>query len=246
MIGLMDFILPQASTSATQVDFLIELIFVIVGVWFILAEGVLFYLIFRFRKKEGVKAQYITGEKHEENKWVHIPHNLILVFDVIIIIFAIKIWYGVKQHLPAPDETIRVIGQQWAWTFVHPGKDKILGTDDDVAKVDELRLKVGTTYHFQLTSKDVLHSFSIPAFRLKQDAIPGRIITGWFKPTKTGEYDFQCAEICGIGHGIMQAKVFVENEADHNKWLEGQKEHIVLPDFFPAAPMNPTIAAAPN
>ena len=76
-----------------------------------------------------------------------------------------------------------------------------------------------TTYHFELESKDVLHSFSIPVFRLKQDAIPGRRITGWFKATKTGEWDIQCTEICGIGHGMMPARIHITSAYDHNKWL---------------------------
>lgn len=227
---MMEYILPEASSSAADVDFLIDLIFYIVGAWFILAEAVLFYFIFKYRRKEGVKAEYITGEKHEEMKWIHIPHNLVLVFDVVIIFFAVRIWYDVKQYQPPADETVRVIGQQWSWIFVHPGLDKILGTADDVTTVDEFRLKVDTTYHFQLESKDVLHSFSIPAFRLKQDAIPGRIITGWFKPTKIGKYDFQCAEICGIGHGIMQSQVYVETAADHEKWLKSQPQIAATPN----------------
>lgn len=241
MIGLMESILPEASTSAADIDFLIELIFVIVGVWLILAEAALFYFIFKFREKKGVKAQYITGEKHEEMKWIHIPHNLILLFDVVIIVFAIRVWYNVKQVQPPADATIKVIGQQWSWVFVHPGPDNILDTADDVTTVDELHVKVDTTYHFQLSSKDVLHSFSVPAFRLKQDAIPGRVITGWFKPTIVGEYDFQCAEICGIGHGIMQSTLFVETAAGHEAWLKSQPQ-------VAAAKLlaTPATAAVPN
>ena len=74
-----------------------------------------------------------------------------------------------------------IIGQQWAWTIVHPGLDKKLGTEDDVFTVDEMRIKVGKTYHYKLQATDVMHSFSIPVFRLKQDALPGREITGWFQ-----------------------------------------------------------------
>jgi len=136
---------------------------------------------------------------------------------------AINVWHTVKQTLPAADETIRVVGYQWAWRFVHPGEDSKLGTDDDVEMIDELRLKVGKTYHFKLESADVMHSFSIPVFRLKQDAVPGRVITGWFKATKTGEWDVQCAEMCGIGHGIMGARVHVESVDDHNKWLKSKR-----------------------
>ncbi|CAK0773510.1 Cytochrome-c oxidase [Gammaproteobacteria bacterium] len=217
---MMQYILPEASSSAASVDFVINLILVLGGFWLILAEAVLFYFIFKYRQKEGVKAQYITGEKHEEMRWIHIPHNLVLLCDLIIIFFAIKVWYEVKQYQPPADETVRVIGQQWSWRFVHPGLDKVLGTADDVETVDEFHVKLGTTYHFLLESVDVLHSFSIPAFRLKQDAIPGRVITGWFKPTRIGEYDFQCAEICGIGHGIMKSRVIVETPEEHEKWLK--------------------------
>jgi len=175
--------------------------------------------VWKYRKKEGKKAQDITGEKHQEARWIHIPHYMVILCDIVIIVFAVKVWYAVKQDLPKADETVRIIGQQWAWRFVHPGLDKKLGTDDDVETVDELRLKVNTTYHYKLESVDVLHSLSIPVFRLKQDTIPGRTITGWFKPTKTGEWDFQCVEMCGIGHGIMGSRVHVESEEDHNKWL---------------------------
>jgi cytochrome c oxidase subunit 2 len=143
---------------------------------------------------------------------------------VIIIAFAIRTWYHVKQVQPPPDEQVRVIGQQWAWRFVHPGLDGALGTQDDVETVDEFHVKVDTTYQFQLESVDVLHSLSIPVFRLKQDAVPGRVITGWFKPTRVGVYDFQCAEICGIGHGIMQSRLVVETAEDHEKWLKAQPQ----------------------
>jgi cytochrome c oxidase subunit 2 len=220
---MMQFILPEASSSAADVDFLINLVFVLGGFWLIVAEVALFYFIFKYRRKEGVEAQYITGEKHEEMRWIHIPHNLILLCDVVIIGVAIWVWYGIKQFQPPADETVRVIGQQWSWRFVHPGLDKVLGTADDVETVDDFHVKVNTTYHFLLESADVLHSFSVPAFRLKQDAVPGRVITGWFKPTRVGEYDFQCAEICGIGHGIMRSQLTVETAEEHEKWLKAHQ-----------------------
>ena len=112
-----------------------------------------------------------------------------------------------------------MVSQQWAWSFAHPGPDGILGTADDVKEVDELHLEVDKLYHYHLESRDVVHSFSIPVFRLKQDAIPGRIITGWFQATMTGEWDIQCAEICGLGHGIMAARVIIEGPEQHAKWL---------------------------
>src|SRR5215471_2196632 len=96
--------LPQASTYAGDIDRIFPLIFWIVGAWFLLAEGIFFHLILRFRKKDGVRAQYITGELKSEKRWITIPHNLILIFDIIILVFAVKVWYTVKQDLPdAPD-----------------------------------------------------------------------------------------------------------------------------------------------
>jgi cytochrome c oxidase subunit 2 len=139
--------------------------------------------------------------------------------DLVIIFFAIKVWYAVKQDLPPAQQTIRVVGQQWAWTFVDPGPDGKLDTPDDIATVNQLHVQVDTLYHFTLESKDVLHSFSVPVFRLKQDVIPGRVITGWFTPTKTGEYDIQCVEICGIGHGLMGARIHVETPQQHAAWV---------------------------
>lgn len=212
-----------ASSFAGQIDFLIIIIAILTGIGLLLAEGALFYLIIKFRKKPGVKGQYLAGETKEEKRWIAIPHKIILIADIAIIVLAINVWYTVKQDLPDAERTIRVIGQQWAWTFIHPGPDGKIDTEDDVALVDELHVEKDVLYHFKLESRDVLHSFYIPVFRLKQDAVPGREITGWFKPTNTGEYDVSCAEMCGIGHGIMGARIYIRDKAGHSKWLETQK-----------------------
>ncbi len=210
---------PAASTYAADIDNLFTLVFVLVGFWFVLCECVLFWMILRFRKRAGVGSEYITGDEKSQHRWILLPHILVLVFDIFILVGAIIVWNNVKQNLPPAEATVRVIGQQWAWTFVHPGPDGKQGTADDIAKVNELHVQVGTLYHYQLESKDVLHSFSVPVFRLKQDAIPGRVITGWFEPTQTGEWDIQCAEICGIGHGVMAARVFIEGPEQHAAWV---------------------------
>ncbi|GAF95890.1 unnamed protein product, partial [marine sediment metagenome] len=198
------------STYASDIDGLILLITVLVGFWFILSEGIFFGFILRYRRKDGVKADYITGEEHEYSRWIHWPHYLIIVCDIFIIYGAVRVWYDVKQDLPPAEQSIRVIGQQWAWSFVHPGPDGKLDTPDDIKTVDELHIKADTVYHYHLEARDVLHSFSIPVFRLKQDAVPGRVITGWFEATKTGAFDIQCAEICGIGHGVMAGRIIIE------------------------------------
>ena len=219
----MEIFLKMASSYAGDIDYLIILIAVLGGFWLILAEVVIFWLCWKFRRGANPKAQYITGDEKHQKKWIAWPHWLVLGCDVVILFFAIKVWYHVKQFSPPAEDTVRIVGHQWAWRFAHSGPDGQLDTADDIETVDELRVVVGKTYHFKLSSADVLHSFSVPVFRLKQDAIPGREITGWFKPTKSGEFDIQCTEICGIGHGIMGARIFVESEEQHKAWLATQK-----------------------
>ncbi len=131
---MIEWLVPQASTYAAEIDNLITLITVLVGFWFFVAQGALFYLIFKFKEKAGRKALYITGEKKEEKKWITRPHNIILACDIVIIVMAIKVWVAVKQTMPEPDAKVNVISQQWAWTFVHPGPDGKLDTDDDIPR----------------------------------------------------------------------------------------------------------------
>ena len=221
-------LVPTASSYAGEVDWLFWLITIIVGAWFIAAEAMFFWLILRFRKRPGVGAQYITGKEPHLKRWITVPHNLILFFDVIIIVAAVRVWVHIKQTLPPPDLIVRISSQQWAWTFTDPGPDALIDTGDDVRTTDELHLIVGKTYHFKLESKDVLHSFFVPAFRLKQDAIPGRTYTGWFKPDKKGTYDILCAEICGLGHGVMGAKLVVEDAPQHTAWLQAHAHDAAL------------------
>lgn len=216
---MIEWLIPSISTYSGKIDMVILLVTVLTGFWFTLTAGMFFYLLVRFRAKDGVKAQYLTGDEKAIKKFITIPHAIIIVCDVLIIVAAVYVWYTVKQKLPEADSTVRVISQQWAWTFVHPGPDNELDTADDIRTIDELHIEVGKTYHYRLASRDVLHDFSVPVFRLKQDAVPGREIVGWFEATETGEYDIQCAEICGIGHGIMVARLFVESPEAHAAWV---------------------------
>jgi cytochrome c oxidase subunit II len=214
--------MPRASSYAGDIDFLFTLITIIVGFWFILTFAVFIGFCHFFRKKEGVKAMYIEGT-HSQERWIAIPHYLVILCDVILIAGTIVVWKNVKQDMPEETIPIRIVAQQWAWTFTHPGEDEILYTEDDITLVDELHVQKGKNYRFYLEATDVMHSFSVPVFRLKQDAIPGRVIQGWFKPTKTGEYDIQCAEMCGIAHGLMGARIFIEEKEGHELWRSNAK-----------------------
>jgi cytochrome c oxidase subunit 2 len=217
---MIELFLESGSTYANDIDNLIMLVGVLVGFWWILSTAVFFALILKFRAKPGVRAMYLPGTSKAEMRFITIPHGLVLVCDVLIIVAAIQVWVTVKQNLPEdPDYEIRITGQQWAWTFQHPGADGVLDTDDDIRLIDELHVEVDKSYIFHLEATDVMHSFSVPIFRLKQDAIPGRTITGWFTPTITGEYSIQCAEMCGIGHGVMGARIFIERGGQHAAWV---------------------------
>lgn len=217
---MIESLVPSGSSFSGDIDSLFVLVVVVVGFWFIVTMGMFLWLTFRFRAKDGVPAQYITGKEPHLKSWITVPHAIIILCDVVLIAGAIRVWYDVKQWMPTEAEPIGVIAQQWAWTFVHAGPDGVLDTADDVAIIDEMHVEAGKTYTFRLEATDVLHSFSVPIFRLKQDAVPGRKILGWFKPTLEGEFDIQCAEICGIGHGIMGARMFVESPEQHKKWME--------------------------
>ena len=226
----------EASTYAQSIDHLFLLIAALVGFWFIVAETVFFWLIFTFRKKEGRPTQHITGEEKHLVRWITIPHFLVILCDIVILIPAIMVWYNVKEAMPPAEQTVRVIGQQWAWSFQEPGPDGILDTADDIRTVGDLHVTVNTTYHFELESRDVVHSFAIPSFRLKQDALPGRTITGWFRPDRVGTYDIQCTQICGIGHAMMAGRIIVETPQDHAAWL--------LNNSNPSAPSEPAAPAS--
>lgn len=215
-----DWLVDVGSSYAGEIDFLILLVLVLVGVCFLAAEAVFLGFIMKFRAKPGRRADYIDGKNKRHKRWITIPHIVVLVFDVAIIVVSFQVWMHIKMDVPDHvDAEIRITGQQWAWTFQHPGADGELDTPDDIFTVDDLHVENEKTYEFKLEATDVLHSFSVPVWRIKQDAIPGRSITGWFQPTKLGEFDVQCAEICGFGHGIMVATVTVETPEEHAAWV---------------------------
>jgi cytochrome c oxidase subunit 2 len=230
--------LPQVSSFAGDIDFLIGFVAVVTMGWFFAAQAIFFGFILKFRAKPGVKAQHIDGYNPKHKRWITYPHNAVLVFDVFILVFAVRVWNHVKIDLPEhADETVKVIGQRWAWSFQHAGADGKLDTPDDVFTAEELHVKKGDNVVFIGTSRDVLHSFSVPVFRLKQDVIPGREGTGWFKAEKAGTYDIQCTEICGIGHGVMYGRVIVHEAADFDAWLASAPKGEAIAG---ATPLQPT------
>ena len=112
---MIEYFVPGASTYAGDIDFLFDMITVIVGFWFVMVLAVMTYLMVRFRRREGVRAAYISGDPHSQKKWTHYPHYSVIALDVVIIVFTVIVWVDVKQTLPQAEDKIRVVGQQWSW-----------------------------------------------------------------------------------------------------------------------------------
>ena len=197
------------STFGGEIDNLTELITWLTVAALVIAELLLVFMLVRFRKREGQRSSYITGESWAQLKWVLIPVMVVVCLDFFIDIRNAHAWKTIKEELPAQGMHVRVSGQQFAWTFTIPAKGDDLDGKTDITTVGELHVPVNTNIIFDLESKDVLHSFWVPALRLKQDAVPGRTWHGWFQATRTGIYDIGCAEICGGGHAKMAAKLVV-------------------------------------
>ena len=222
--------LPESvSTYGGDVDSLMLLIFYITGVWFILTEAVLIGFAVVYRKRPGRRASWVPGTSLKQLSWILIPCIVILGLDLAIDAAGAPVWREMKQTLPEPDLKVRVIGKQFAWDFVHPGVDGMLDTDDDIDSEFDLFVPVDRVVQFELVSEDVLHSFWLPHFRLKQDIVPGRAIQGWFQATRTGSFPIACAELCGLGHGKMRGKLHVQSVDEHEAWLA---EQVPTDDFW--------------
>lgn len=213
--------LPENISSFGQsLDDVMRLIWNIVFVWFIAAELILLYFLIRYRAKEGGRAHHQPGKTFKALAWVLIPVSVVLLLDIGIDIAQSSVWNEIKIKLPEdPDQVIQIDGKQFVWDFTVPGKDGKLGTKDDIKTVNQLTLPLNATVVFNLSATDVIHSFWVPQLRLKQDAVPGRVIKGWFKPIKAGTYDIACAEICGSGHGFMKGQLHILGTEDYQKWL---------------------------
>lgn len=215
--------LPVAAGSfSLLIDNHIRLIYWICGVWFVLAQGVLFYALVRFRKKPGVRAAWLPGVRRPELGWLLWPVALVFVCDMVIEWDSARVWAAVKEHRPQTTMEIGVMASQFAYEFRYAGPDGRLDTADDI-RSPELHVPLHEAVSLRLESRDVLHSLFIPQFRLKQDIVPGRQIRAWIKPTHEGRYVVACAELCGVGHSFMQSAMVVESRDNFARWTA---EHV--------------------
>jgi len=208
--------LPEAvTTTAPAIDRLFYLILWITGSVFVLVQAVLLWFLIRYRRRPGRRASYIHGNELVEVIWTAIP-ALILVF---LTFQSQRVWSQVRGSPPPPDLEVEVQGEQFAWNIRYAGADGELNTADDITTINELHIPVQQTVLFHVKSKDVLHSFFVPQFRMKLDAVPGLTGRLWVSATTTGNFEIACAELCGLGHYRMRGFLVIESRAAFDAWL---------------------------
>ena len=203
-----DPLLAQASSIAPAVD---ALFWVMVALCCVVALGVLIVILtYSVRYRRGSKADRSGRQSQSlgvELTWTLVPLAVFVgVFAWSLVVFA-------KMRSPPEDsQTVYVVAKQWMWKTQHSGGQREINT---------LHVPLGQPIRLTMTSEDVIHSFYVPAFRVKQDVLPGRYTQLWFTATKVGNFPLFCAEYCGLDHARMGGSVVVMAPADYGRWLEG-------------------------
>lgn len=248
-----------ASEHGARIDEVIGLVHVLMLVLFVIWGGLLVYMLWRFRRGRQPKADYQGLQSHLSS---YAEIGVAAVEVVLLVGFSIPLYSERVDDLPSEDEStvVRVVAEQFVWNVHYPGPDGIFGLTapehvhpatnpvgldrqdpaaaDDVVKVNQLILPVGKPALIQLTSKDVIHSFSIPEMRVKQDAIPGMVFPVWFTPTTTNAtmretlgkptftFELGCAQLCGNGHANMRGLVTIMEPHEFDAWMDEEQSYL--------------------
>ncbi|HIA35618.1 MAG TPA: cytochrome c oxidase subunit II [Flavobacteriales bacterium] len=221
------------------IDATVQLTFLLTGTVFVLVLLFMIYCIVKYRYREDRR-----GEYQPEDKKLEMRLTVLTTIGVIALLApGLMVW---NDYVNPPEDAIpiEVMGQQWSWSFRLTGEDGILGTtdarnispenpfglnpkdpngqDDILLEGDDLHLLVDKPVKVLLRSIDVLHDFYVPQFRAKMDLVPGMITYYWFTPTREGEFEILCAELCGVGHHVMRGLVVVDNESSYQEWISEQ------------------------
>lgn len=208
----------QVSTYAAPIDDMFHLIMWITGIIFVVVESILLFFVVKYRHRKGRQAHYTHGNNRVEVVWTIVP----ALICVILALLSRRLWEDIKEHMPHDALEIQVTGEQFAWNFRYAGPDGKFGTADDILTLNQLHFPVGKPVIATLTSKDVIHSFFLPEFRVKQDLVPGMTTHIWFEANRVGHWEIACAELCGLGHYRMKGFVTVDTPEDFQKWLVEQ------------------------
>jgi cytochrome c oxidase subunit 2 len=217
----MGWFLPHgSSTFAPSIDRLYYLILIITGIAFVLVEVGIIWFSIAYRARPGRKAHYTHGNATAEVIWTAIPAVTVVALGLM----SAGLWNHIKgrNSVPADALPFGVKAKQFEWNVTYSGADGKLGTADDFVVRNQLHVPVNRPILVNLESEDAIHSFFVPGFRLKQDAVPGMKIRVWFQATEAGTQELACAELCGLGHYRMRAMVTVHTQEDYDKWLADQ------------------------
>jgi cytochrome c oxidase subunit II len=218
--------LPQASSAAGKVDSVFLFILALCAVFLVLITSALIYFVIKYNRKKHPKAVDIEGNVWLETAWTAIPTLLFLAMFVYG-------WTNFSYMREAPRDAmvINVEARQWAWSFLYPnGK-----------RTAELFLAENKPVKLELHSLDVIHGFFVPAFRIKEDVVPGQANFTWFVPSQLGAFDIECTVICGLSHANMLSKAVVVPVEDFEKWYFGN-EDVPLPKPQKASASNAAIS----
>ncbi len=211
--------LPLVGTDiAAKWDSLYDFLLILSAIFFVIVIGGMIVFAIQYRNKPGRKAKFITHNVPLEIMWTLVPTLLLGV----IFVWGYQVYHAMV-NAPANAYEIRVIGKQWLWQFQY---------DDGRTTVGELFVPVNKPVKLIMTSDDVLHSFFIPNFRVKQDVVPGMYTSVWFEAKMPGRHQIYCAEYCGTSHAGMLAQVVALNESDWTSFVRGKK---LAAASFPAA-----------
>jgi cytochrome c oxidase subunit 2 len=209
---LMDWFPKPASTAADDIDFLYDLLLVCSVPIFVLVMTIAIYSVITFRAKPGDQGdgEPIHGNTRLEIAWVTVPFLMVSALAV----YAWIVLDDIEAKQPNEME-IKVVGQQFTWYFGYPRDDG----GEGVLWARELVLPKDQPVKFEIEADDVIHSFWVPEFRLKQDAVPGIETQIRLTPDSSGRYSVVCAELCGLGHATMRQNVTVTDRAGYNSWF---------------------------
>lgn len=231
----------NVSTIGVELDSLFAIFYWVSVVIFFMTYSILITFIIKYRKREGRKSVRYHGSNALETTWTILPTILFAGLGA----YANDAWeISKKAHkaMDKPDYYIECVAMTYGWNFRYAGADGVLGrkapefvtrenvfgmdpTDEkgfDDILTNQLHAPVNRNVVVSLNSIDVLHSFFVPQFRVKQDAVPGNWIELWFNVFKTGKYEIACAELCGSGHYAMRGEVIIESQASFDTWFDAK------------------------
>ena len=256
---------PLATTHGAQIDSLIGWVHIFMLLLFVGWGGFFVYVVLRFRKSRHPVASYPGVTSHATS---YLEGAVLVIEMVLLFAFSIPLWAARVDHVPSEKEAlvVQVTAEQFAWNIHYAGPDGVFGrTDlklidlqsnplgldrndpaakDDVTTLNQLYLPANRPIIVKLRSKDVIHSFGVPEFRVKQDAVPGLTIPIWFVPNVTTaemrsrlgkpefQYEIACAQLCGLGHARMRGFVTVQTPDEFQKWLDDRIKEAAELDVF--------------